>query len=103
MSQWFNSTSPTRMRTSSKASVQRKGAFIVATGSFSIFAIAGRTDLQRPYVFIIDEINRGNLSKVFGELMMLIEADKRGSEYAIPLTYAETAKILLSRFQRTSI
>lgn len=30
----------------------------------------------------------GNLSKIFGELMMLIEADKRGSEFAIPLAYA---------------
>ena len=41
-----------------------------------------------PFVFIIDEINRGNLSRIFGELLMLIEADKRGSEYAIPLTYS---------------
>lgn len=57
-------------------------------GLFYAFCNRARTDVNRKYVFIIDEINRGNLSKIFGELMMLIEADKRGSEYAIRLTYA---------------
>ena len=57
-------------------------------GLFLDFCNRARTDIARPYVFIIDEINRGNLSKIFGELLMLIECDKRGSEYAIRLTYS---------------
>ena len=64
------------------------GGFDLRNGVFYTFCREAARNPDKRYVFIIDEVNRGNLSKIFGELMMLIEADKRSSDYAVPLTYS---------------
>lgn len=54
--------------------------FELKYGVFYRFCQKAANQLDKEFFFIIDEINRGNMSKIFGELLMLIEKDYRGTK-----------------------
>lgn len=63
------------------------GGFELKRGVFYHFCKKAQNDPEASYFFIIDEINRGNMSKIFGELLMLVENGYRGTE--IRLAYSD--------------
>ncbi|MBC8083651.1 MAG: AAA family ATPase [Hymenobacter sp.] len=63
------------------------GVFRLRDGVLPEFCRRAALDPARPYFLLIDELNRGNLSRIFGELLLLLEADKRGPAYALRLPY----------------
>ncbi len=69
-----------------------QGAFELRDGVMKrLCARAAADGSKRPYVLIIDEINRGDLPRIFGELLTVIERDKRGRTITLPLSGAAFA------------
>lgn len=62
--------------------------YTVEPGIFQEFCKKASANPEQDYVIIIDEINRGNISKIFGELITILEKDKRG----MPVTLAYSKK-----------
>ncbi|WP_176132804.1 AAA family ATPase [Hymenobacter sp. CRA2] len=64
------------------------GGFRLTDGVLPDVCRRAAQEPERPFVLLIDEINRGHLNRIFGELLVLLEPDKRGPQHAVRLPYA---------------
>ena len=64
-----------------------KNGLVLADGPFLKLAEDARNDPDGKYVMVVEEINRGNPASIFGELLTLLEADKRSSNDTLALAY----------------
>ncbi len=63
------------------------GTLALVDGPFLEMVRAAQRDLESSYVLVIEEINRGNPAQILGEILTLLEVDKRSSDNALELTY----------------
>ncbi len=66
---------------------QGDGSLTLVDGPFLQVVEEARNDTDSDYVMVIEEINRGNPASIFGEMLTLLEADKRNEDEALALAY----------------
>jgi len=68
-----------------------KGQFGLVPGVLPLLCQRAAQDPERPYFLLIDKLNRGNVARIFGEFLLLLEPDKRGPAHGLRLPYAPPA------------